>query len=435
MPPQTQPLLALENLSYLGNFRLPDTDGQPPSGETNKFRYSIGAMSMGPDGTSLYFGCHTHGNKLSRVTIPAIGGTASVVKTCTTIPNLQAIDPNTGESKVVSGSLSWNGRTIVSAHVFYDGSGNATASHWAAQPDLTGFIGPVKVGTFPSSPGWTGGPMGVIPPEWRDLLGGPAATSLWGVSVISRSSYGPDLVIFDPDDVGVVSPVPGTRLLGYDTAHPLAPWGTQNDLFHGATKCAGFAFVEGTRSLLVFGRHGENYCYGTGTYCNDPMITSQGNHSFPYHQQIWAYDANDLLAVKQGSMQYWEVQPYGVWVLTLIYQPGYADLKSATYDPATNRIYVLGLAGGDIPRVHVLQVTLPAANVDCAGEWSAWAPTEDWGPCLSGEQSRQETRTFTVTTPAEGSGTACPTSPEFRTVTQPCAPAGTGQRSRMVICG
>ena len=29
--------------------------------------------------------------------------------------------------------------------------------------------------------------------------------------------------------------------------------------------------------------------------------------------QVWAYNANDLLAVKNGTLQPWQVQPYDVW--------------------------------------------------------------------------------------------------------------------------
>lgn len=416
--PQQRPLLQQADLVYLGSFTLPDNDGQPPSGEANKFRYSTGALSIGPDGQSLYFGCHSHGNKLARVTIPAIGGVAKVITPCTTVPNLAAIDPNGSEAKVLGGSLFWNGRSILSAHTYYDGSGNATASHFVGQPDLTGISGPVRVGTV--NPGWVGGPMGVIPPEWRSLLGAPAATTLCCVSVITRSSFGPDFVAFDPDNVGAVAPVPGAVLLGYDSAHPLGNWGSQNPLFHGATKMAGFAFVGGTRSLLYFGRHGDNYCYGTGTQCNDPQITSQGNHSFPYYRQVWAYDANDLVAVKQGTKQPWEVQPYQVWKLDA---GGWMDIRSVTYDDATKRVYMVTWAGSNVPTVLVYAITVPqSAPVDATyGPWSDWLPLGDWTPCSpQGSQTRAERQTREELTPAQNGGVTQPTS-EDREATQACA--------------
>jgi hypothetical protein len=66
------------------------------------------------------------------------------------------------------------------------------------------------------------------------------------------------------------------------------------------------------------------------------------------------------------------------------------------------------------------QAPPPPEPVHCAGTWSAWAPTGDWGACVGGTQTRTESRTFTVTTPPSGGGLACPASPETRTASQSC---------------
>ena len=68
----------------------------------------------------------------------------------------------------------------------------------------------------------------------------------------------------------------------------------------------GMVFPSGTRTVLFFGKHGMgNYCYGTGGSsggdCFDPDDSSKGIHSYPYRSQVWAYDANDLIAVKNGQ--------------------------------------------------------------------------------------------------------------------------------------
>ena len=93
-------------------------------------------------------------------------------------------------------------------------------------------------------------------------------------------------------------------------------------------------FPEGTRSVLFFGRHGlGKFCYGPGTtdqqlvgrptdggvdtWCHDPTSANKGTHAYPYHYYVWAYDANDLAAVKAGQKQPWEVKPYAVWPFSL----------------------------------------------------------------------------------------------------------------------
>jgi hypothetical protein len=353
--PQQQPLLQSGNVVYAGSFTLPSSDGTGRSGEQSSLHYGGTALGLGPDGQSLYYGCHAWHNMLAQVRIPAIGGTATILTPCTRIPNLAAIDPDANESKVLGGSLSWNGRTLVSAYTFYDGAGNATASHFAG-PTLTTLAGPVRLSG--STPGLVGGYMGVVPPEWRTLLGGPALTGLCCTAVISRSSYGPAVSVFDPDLVGAQSPVPSRLLVGYPDGHAtLGAWGSSNPLFNGATKIGGVAFPTGTRSVLFVGRHGDDFCYGEGADCHDPTDASKGNHAYPYRHQVWAYDANDLLAVKQGTKKPWDVQPYATWTLSGMSDDGSAKMTSAFYDPASRRLYVVATAGSVTPRVHVYNVT------------------------------------------------------------------------------
>lgn len=63
----------------------------------------------------------------------------------------------------------------------------------------------------------------------------------------------------------------------------------------------------------------------------------------------------------------------------------------------------------------------PPAPVDCAvSAWSDWAGGA-WSACSAGSQSRLETRTRTVTVPANNGGSACPALTESRTVTQACS--------------
>ena len=72
-------------------------------------------------------------------------------------------------------------------------------------------------------------------------------------------------------------------------------------------------------------------------------------------------------------------------------------------------------------KAQILRLTQPPPPpVNCAGTWSAWAPTGDWGVCVGGTQTRPESRAFTVTTPPSGGGLACPASPETRTASQSC---------------
>ncbi len=367
---------------YLGKFTLPSTDGTGRGTADGSLMYGGPALGLGPDGQSLYFGCHDWGASLARVTIPALGGRAAVVEPCAPIANLAGINPGDPNSKKLGGSLWWNGRLTVSAYSYYDGSGTALASHFVGG-NVASQVGPYRVGAA-ILPGMVAGYMGVIPQEWRTLLGGPALTGQCCIAVIARSSFGPSISVFNPDDVGKSTAAAATQLLGYPEKHQtFGSWNVQNPYFTGVTRIGGMAFPAGTRSVLFIGRHGTTFCYGTGTgnsklagtpdgqgnvYCYDPFDGSKGSHGYPYKHQIWAYDAVDLLAVKQGTKQPWDVVPYAVWDLNEMGgNNGGASMRSAAYDPATRRWYVALDNGDSTPTVHVYEVNNAAVQPPVPG--------------------------------------------------------------------
>ncbi len=359
-----QHLVQAGNFAYQGQFTLPSDDGNG-----TLLTYGGTALSMGADGTSLYYGC-VYGAAVVRVRIPAIGGVATQLEPCRGVPNLNAINPNDPNAKLLGGVLAWNGRVILSGYAYYDGGGTATSSHFVGAAIDTA-SGPYKVGT--EQPGLVAGYMGVVPTEWRTLLGGPALTGQCCIAIISRSSYGPSVSVFDPDQLGTQPSVPATMLVGYPQAHQtIGTYEGPGPLYNGSTKVGGVAFPAGTRSVLFVGRQGGAFCYGAGTtnqalhmtpnpagdlWCYDPTSSDKGAHGYPYRHQVWAYDANDLLAVKQGAKQPWDVRPYATWTLTDMDNAGSATIRGATYDPATRRLYVTGDTAGATPTVHVYEIT------------------------------------------------------------------------------
>lgn len=360
-PPSQLPLVVAGDLQYLGAFTLPPRDSRGS-------QLTFGGIGLGlaADGRSLYFGC-APGTAAARVAIPEVGEEAPVLEPCQTIPNLGAINPGDPNPTLLGGVLAWNGRVIVSAYAYYDGGGRAARSHFAGT-SLATVQGPYQVGSDPA--GVVAGYMGVIPEAWRTLLGGPALTGQCCIPIISRSSYGPSVSVFDPDHVGTRASIASTMLVGYPDAHQgLGPWDAANPYFSGATKMGGIAFPAESRSLLFVGRHGTTYCYGSGTpnqslhgrpkgdgsnWCYDPTDDSKGNHGYPYRHMVWAYDASDLAAVAQGRAAPWDLRPYATWTLTeMSGGSGHAQIRGAVYAPATRRWYV---TIDDSPTVHVYQI-------------------------------------------------------------------------------
>jgi len=390
-PPTDLPTVEAPWMTYLGSFEVPSSDGTcRDTGDDKRGCLDFGgdAMGIGPvvDGKStLYIGGHDWTDQICQITIPALGERAEIVGPCQTITNYRKVSPdatNSGGGWVLGGSLLYNERTIVSAFGFYDANGTGSYSHFVSAPGagIAGLTGPpLTVGKRSQiKQGWVAGYMATIPPEWRALLGSPALTGLCCTSIISRSSFGPAVGGFDPALLDKVNPVPWTPFVYYpDVDNALGPYDGPSQLFNGSTMIRGVAFPRATRSVLFIGRQGTGeWCYGTGTdnkslhqtlhpqgsrWCYDPTNSNKGDHAYPYHHQVWAYDARDLLLVKQGKRDPWEIKPYATWTFQGLPSGARqgATIASATYDDSTRRLYVTETYNSS-PRVHVFQIASAA---------------------------------------------------------------------------
>lgn len=288
-------------------------------------------------------------------------------------------------------------------YTVYDGTANTTLSHFKSNLDWTnngvGASGMYRVGKTVAdngalSAGFVDGYMAWIPTEWRLDFGGPAITGHGPMAIISRTSSGPAAFVFNPEDLGIntvgmeTNPAPMTPLVYYPLTHQtLGSYDNltySNPTFNNVTEVTGAVWPSGTRSLLFFGRTGLGTpCYGAGTAnqseaannativawiaangtnypcgtttldgsgnnfcCYDPAGTSfKGVHNYPYAYYVWAYDALDLLAVKNGIKKPWEVKPYAEWNLEsdlAVFAPsnGARRIFGAAYDQASQRIFI-----------------------------------------------------------------------------------------------
>jgi hypothetical protein len=352
------PLVQLSDLTYIDEFSVPDQDGNG-----NPLSYGGHALSYNPVNHSLFFGGHDWYQELCEIAIPSMidpSQSATIIQNCADVTEGRLGDIDEGSIKL-GGTLIHSGRLIISSYSYYDADGSQSLSHFASSTDLAqsrDVQGPFQVGDWA---GIVSGYMAPIPAEWQADFDSPALTGNCCLSIISRTSYGPAVSAFDPEYVGLVNPVPSTPLLYYPDSHPLASWDATGPLFNGTTHIVGIAFPPMTRSVLFFGRHGlGEFCYGSGAACNDPVNPYQGTHAYPYVHQVWAYDALDLLAVKDGTLQPWEVQPYGVWELAQMDSSGGASISGAAYDPGSGRVYITE-GYGENPAVHVFQINVPGS--------------------------------------------------------------------------
>jgi hypothetical protein len=384
---RTLPLVTKEWMVYKGAFRYPLLQtGIYTFGYSGPFNYNQTNNSIVAVGHDWY-------QQVAEFTIPEfrIATTVAGLERAVALQpfadptggKLKLINPLDPNAKKVGGVLPLADKWIVSAYSYYDGSMSATSSHFVAPTktaEMATTQGPFRVGTM--NPGLVAGYMAAVPEEWQALLGGKAVTGQCCLAIINRSSSGPALFVFNPDDVGTVVPAPVVPLVYYPPAFPLGKWGTTNDYHNGTTSITGVAFPKGSRSVVFFGTHGTGtFCYGAGTkdpalakpavtnatggiiedaVCYDPEVGSKGGHAYPYAARAWAYDALDFIEVKEGRKQPWEIRPYAFWDNPFPIAGTVPWLKGATYDRIGNRLFVgQPKADGDASIIHGFQFIPP----------------------------------------------------------------------------
>ena len=375
----TLPLIQFADLLYLGAFRLPDQF-------VNGDGFTIGGrpVAYNPARNSLFIG--SRNGRLAEVNIPAPVNSGDV-NALPFASFLQGFyDPTEGnlwqvaaDGASIDGILVHGDRLYGSASIYYDANNTQRVSHYSRSTDLSApsFAGMAPVWQSDMT-GFVSGFMANVPAEWQQKLGGPAVTGQCCLPIVWRTSWGPSAFAWNPQQLTGGNLVPATPLLYYPGAHPtLGHWDGSGATYGGTTQINGVAIIAGTRTALYFGRNGVGpFCYGNGTsdkglvgtigpdneaYCYDPSSTAKGQHAYPYQYQIWAYDLNDLAAVKAGTKQPWDVVPYGVWPFALPTPEPMVRIGGIGYDSSRQVIYVSQLLAdqdgyGYRPIIHALKI-------------------------------------------------------------------------------
>ena len=422
-------LVQEQHLTYEGAFRVPRGNLGGDSSIWSMGRGGKG-ITFNPARNTLILSGSSQEKYAIEISIPqpVNSSTISDLNTATTIQvpgnvaqgqwnNLNVDGSSVENGGRVGGFLVYNNYLVGNAYAYYASGDSAHLSHfksalnWETVGSPYNFSGFKRVGVNPvselnSNGGWTGGYMGHIPPEWQDRLGWPALTGNGATPVIGRSSLGPSVWGFDPDDIGVQNIAPAEIFFGYPEGHPtLATYAIGNSYYNMTANYVGVVFPVGSDSILFFGRigRGENGdgagCYGTGTsdeslhrlpvgdgsiYCYDPLDHDKGGHAYPYVAQVWAYDANDILPVKAGTLNYWEVEPYAIWTFNLPFTDeassltGKRELGGVAYDPSTQRIFISQLTSDHWadqyepnPIIHVYSVSTSVSSSHASATPSA----------------------------------------------------------------
>lgn len=377
--PTHAPRLASADLVYLGGFRLP---GEEVNGTT--FSFGGSPIAYNPANDSLFVG--TRGSSIAEVTIPSPVNSSQVAE----LPFARFLqpfrDPTEGhlrdvatEGAYVSGLLVHQGRLYGSGVIYYDAINAQDLTHFSRSLTLSdaSVNGMYRVGDKGRA-GLVAGYMAAVPPGWQSALGGPAVTGQCCIPIVSRTSWGPAAFAWNPGDLGSASPARVTPLVYYTGEHPtLGSWEGSNETYGGTIEMGGIVIPPDTRTALFVGRNGLGpFCYGDGTadqaranqpaangerLCYDPTSSSKGQHAFPYRYQFWAYDLNDLAAVKAGKKDPWEVTPYGVWPFDVPTPEAAKRIGGVGFDAARRLLYVAQMSADQDgyefrPVIHVFRI-------------------------------------------------------------------------------
>ncbi len=370
-PVPTSKLLTMSNLEFMGSFRFPYV----PYPDIANYAYGGTALTYNPANDSLFAVGHDWYQMVGEFKIPALikGSNINELNYATAIQGLSPVTnriPNItiGGTQKIGGTLVHNDKLICTLYEYYDADANSIESHFTINPKTNIASGTVeglfRVDNFAG--GQLAGYMGHVPPSWQERLGCKYLAGLHGVPIVSRTSAGPALFGFDPDDWTF-----GTKLLFYPfyhggshpDDHPLVePWSSTNSLWNPTSFAHNVIFPNNTDTVLFIGTIGIGQVwYGSnGDYpeLDDPCVGSKGYHAFPYVAQMWAYDANDLLKVKNGEMESWAVKPYTYWQFTLPFESCQKSIWSACLDDVNDRIFINQAHGGPWgePVIHVYKI-------------------------------------------------------------------------------
>ena len=355
--PTNSPRLSFEDLVYDGAFRLPAGEL-----EGGNFSFGGGPIAFNGDSGTLYVG--SHGGRIAEVKVPTPVNSAEIGA----LPFAEMVQPfadptagqmkDLGEGANLAGLLVFQRRLYGTAVVYYDAQNSQEVSHFV-RPLTLGRpgAGPMRRVWDKGRTGFVAGYMATVPPEWQSRLGGPAITGQCCLPIITRTSWGPAAFVWNPADLDDGAAAKATALLYYDASHPtLGQFEGSSPAFGGTTHVAGVALIDRSRTALFIGGTGTGpFCYGNGTgdkslvntvaadgakYCFDPTSSDKGQHAYPYHYQMWAYDLAEWAQVRAGRKEPWEVKPYAVWPFELPTRERSMRIAGVAYDADRRRVFI-----------------------------------------------------------------------------------------------
>lgn len=359
------------SFTYAGAFRVPESI----SGSSQGTNYSNGLIGPSITSGNMYVSLHATtdmGVCEVQIPTPSLSNDVSALPIATEVQGRLDLfatpDGNPEQNDRVAALYGYNGDLLYSLIQFYDADGGNTqffGKATGAADFSTATLQNLRDvnGRFKAA-GW----ISEVPPEWQAELGYSHVmgnASNW--AIIGRSSVGPTMYGFDIADlVSGTGIIPTEPFMSYaltegqqlqqqiNPAWDLSNTTGENDCWTHQSR-AGFGFIiPNTRTYAVFGSSGgHNSSIGykitqdNGNLCagHCPYVAADWGY---YH---WFFDLDDMIAVKNGLKQPYEIAPYSYGPIDIPLGKNRGaemelNLRGGMFDAANNRLY-LSVGGAD----------------------------------------------------------------------------------------
>lgn len=359
------PLFDISQLTYEGAFRIKASENG-----ISDLNYAQGPIAYNYENHSLFIVGHAHQQAIAEYAIPEIVNSETLselnmvetpfqvfsdVLSQTADGNPEGIDRVGGLYYVNHGGQA---KLIVNAYEYYDAPADNTVStlivNDANALETTSVSGYYNFEGSP--PAHSAGWISPIPEAWQEELDGTHITGhSSGIPIISRASVGPSAFAFDINDaLNTTQSIKTTTLLDFKLSNPLhsdlSNESKTNDIWTHLSRATYGFIVPGTRTYLTIGSsggHESGICYkctqDNGNLCGG-YCTPEADDNYQYY---WLWDMNDLVAVKNGTLNPYDVRPYDHGYFNTPFQAnGSKKIGGGTFDPSTGNLY-LSVQSGD----------------------------------------------------------------------------------------
>jgi len=354
------PKYSLDNMQYLGAFRLPEeTFGDA------RVAWSAGQIAVDPTGETFFFS-GSNKRSIAQFKIP------NSLSPSDSIEDLQIIDPpiqnfsnmlnraptgNPNEIGRITGLSLVDGKLIVNAAVYYDANAeNEYTTLIVEDPsNLKGSVvrGYMKLEGGNHSAGW----ISRVPSQYVDLFNHTLiAGHASNLPINARNSMGPSAFLLDKQELLSSKSdelIPTVRLLDFGINNLLHPDVNNDSLSNNLWTELSYAFhgfiVPGTSTYLTIGQSGGHES-GIGYKITQPNGYNCGGFCAydhrDYYNYVWLWDVDDLVSSFKGELDPSEIRPYKFELVNLPHEDplnqGYASSRviGADFTP-DGRLYIV----------------------------------------------------------------------------------------------